>query len=111
MMADGRAGRRFGFIWGSGARNHWFWYRLCPQRGTVLSFDVAGGFTRINDRRLERSTGNLLESEKERARFVSLHAAVQADVWRRSFLSASVLRLLKHKSPTWPFTRTVLVAG
>ena len=62
-----------------------------PRRGTVLSFDVAGGITRINGRRLERATGNLLETEKERAPFVSLHAAVQADVWRRSFLSASVL--------------------
>ena len=61
------------------------------RRGTVLSFDVAGGITRINDRRLERSTGNLLETEKESAPFVSLHGAVQADVWRRSFLSASVL--------------------
>ena len=62
-----------------------------PRRGTVLSFDVAGGITRIDGRRLERATGNLLQTEKERAPFVSLHAAVQADVWRRSFLSASVL--------------------
>ena len=62
-----------------------------PRRGTVLSFDVAGGITRISDRRLERSTGNVLQTEKERAPFVSLHAAVQADVWRRSFLSASML--------------------
>jgi hypothetical protein len=61
------------------------------HRSTVLSFDVAGGITRINDRRLERSTGNLLETEKEREPFVSLHGAVQADVWRRSFVSASVL--------------------
>ena len=62
-----------------------------PKRGTVLSFDVAGGITRINDRRLERSTGNLLQTGTERAPFLSLHGAVQADVWRRSFLSASVL--------------------
>ena len=68
-----------------------------PWRGTVLSLDVAGGITRINDRRLERATGNLLESEKERARFVSLHAAVQADVWRRSFLSASVLSVTQRQ--------------
>jgi hypothetical protein len=63
----------------------------------VLSFDVAGGITRINDRRLERATGNLLETEKERAHFVSLHAAVQADVWRRSFLSASVLSVTQKQ--------------
>ena len=62
-----------------------------PRRGTVLSFDVSGGITRINDHRLERSTGNLLQNEREREPFISLHGAVQADVWRRSFLSASVL--------------------
>ena len=61
------------------------------NRGTVLSLDVAAGTTRINDRRLERSTGNLVETEKESEPFVSLHGAVQANVWRRSFLSASVL--------------------
>jgi FecR-like protein len=62
-----------------------------PWRGTVLSLDVAGGITRINGRRIERATSNLLQTEKERAPFISLHAALQADVWRRSFLSASVL--------------------
>lgn len=62
-----------------------------PWRGTVLSLDVAGGITRINGRRIEGATGNLLQTERERAPFVSLHAAVQADVWRRSFVSASVL--------------------
>jgi hypothetical protein len=68
-----------------------------PRRGTVLSFDVAGGITRINDHRFERATGNLLEIEKERAPFVSFHGAVQADVWRRSFLSASVLSVTQSK--------------
>ena len=68
-----------------------------PRRGTVFSFDVAGGITRKNDRRLERSTGNLLETEKERAPFLSLHGAVQADVWRRAFLSASVLSVTQRQ--------------
>ena len=66
-----------------------------PRRGTVISFDVAGGITRINDRRFERFTGNLLENEKETAHFVSIHGAVQSDVWRRSFLSASVLSVIQ----------------
>jgi hypothetical protein len=68
-----------------------------PWRGTVLSLDVAGGITRINGRRIERATGNLLQSERERAPFVSLHAAVQADVWRRSFLSASLLSVTENQ--------------
>ena len=68
-----------------------------PRRGTVLSFDVAGGITRKNDRRLERSTGSLLQTEKERAPFLSLHGAVQADVWRRAFLSASVLSVTQRQ--------------
>jgi hypothetical protein len=67
-------------------------------RGTVLSFDVAGGITRINGRRLERATGNPLETERERARFCSLHGAVQADVWRRSFVSASVLSVTQTQA-------------
>jgi hypothetical protein len=64
-----------------------------PRRGTVLSFDVAGGITRKNEHRFERSTVSLLETDKERSPFLSLHAAVQADVWRRAFLSASVLSI------------------
>jgi hypothetical protein len=62
-----------------------------PRRGTILSLDAAGGMTRINSHRLERATGNLLQTERERAPFVSVHAAVQADIWRRLFLSASLL--------------------
>jgi hypothetical protein len=71
-----------------------------PRRGTVLSFDVAGGITRINDRGFERTTGNFLESEKERAHFVSFHGALQADVWRRSFLSGSVLSVTQTQVAT-----------
>lgn len=64
-------------------------YVIRPR--TVLSFDLAGGAARIDDKRSERSTGNLLEDEKKKAFFLSLHGAVQADVWRRLFVSGSVL--------------------
>jgi hypothetical protein len=64
---------------------------------TVLSFDVAGGVARIHDARQENATSSLLESERKRASFLSLHAALQADVWRRSFISASVLSITQSQ--------------
>jgi hypothetical protein len=62
-----------------------------------LSFDVAGGVARIHDARQENATSSLLESERKRASFLSLHAALQADVWRRSFISASVLSITQSQ--------------
>src|SRR5207247_7995017 len=50
------------------------------NRRTIFSFDVAGGVVRVPETRRERATGNLLEEEKKRAFFLSLHGAVQADV-------------------------------
>jgi hypothetical protein len=64
-------------------------YVLRPR--TIFSFDVAGGVAHILDARRENATGNLLENEKKSASFFSLHTAVQADVWRRLFVSGSVL--------------------
>lgn len=64
-------------------------YLVRPR--TVFSFDLAGGFAHIADNRSERATGNSLEDEKRKAFFLSLHGAVQADVWRRLFVSGSVL--------------------
>ena len=69
-----------------------------PRRGAVLSFDVAVGITRNNDRRFERFTGNLLQTEKETAHFVSFHGAAQVDAWRRSFFSASVLSVTQIRT-------------
>jgi hypothetical protein len=66
-------------------------YALRPR--TIFSFDVAGGIARINDARHEDATGNLLETERKKAFFLSLHAAVQADVWRRLFVSGSMLSI------------------
>ncbi len=65
---------------------------------TIFSFDVAGGLIRTNQRRTEDLTGNLLETERGRARFLSLHAAVQTDVWRNLFVSASILSLTNSRT-------------
>ena len=64
---------------------------------TVFSFDAAAGVARISDVRLEDATGNLLEDEKRRAFFVSLHGALQADVWRNLFVSGSVLSVTQSR--------------
>lgn len=60
---------------------------------TLFSFDIAAGSARINDARSENTTSNLLENEVKRASFLSLHAGMQADVWRRLFVSGSVLSI------------------
>ena len=70
-------------------------YVLRPR--TVFSFDVTGGIARINDARNENATSNLLESEGKRASFLSLHGALQADVWRRLFVSGSLLSVTQSR--------------
>lgn len=68
-------------------------YALRPR--TVLSFDVAGGYSSGNARRFEDATGNVLEEDGRRARFLSLHAGMQTDVWRNLFVGGSFLYLLQ----------------
>jgi hypothetical protein len=63
----------------------------------VLSLDVAGGLARTQSLRREALTANLLEKERERFRFLSLHAAIQADVWRRLFVSGSLLSITQSR--------------
>jgi FecR protein len=70
-------------------------YVLRPR--TVFSFDVTEGVARINDARNESTTSNLLESERKRAFFLSLHAALQADVWRRLFVNGSLLSVTQAR--------------
>ena len=62
----------------------------------VLAFDLAGGFARSRLLRTEDVTGNLLEDQRQRNRFVSAHAALQADVWRQLFVSGSILRISRR---------------
>lgn len=70
-------------------------YALRPR--TVLSFDIAGGYSRGNARRFEDATGNALEEDGRRARFLSLHAGMQTDVWRNLFVGGSFLYLLQSR--------------
>jgi hypothetical protein len=70
-------------------------YALRPR--TIFSFDAAGGTAHIHDTRHENATGNLLEDERKRAFFLSLHAALQADVWRRLFIGGSILSVSQSR--------------
>ena len=60
---------------------------------TTLSFDLAGGNARTWASRHEDSTGALLQNAAADSRFVSAHAAVQSDITRRLFLTASFLNV------------------
>ncbi len=66
------------------------------RRQTVLSLDASGGFSRTNAMRSEDTTGDLLQTGDILSRFVSLHAAVQSDIWRKLFVSASLLLVGQH---------------
>jgi len=68
-----------------------------PRPRTVFSFDVTGGIARINDARNESATSNLLESERKKASFLSVHGAMQAEVWRRLFVSGSLLSIIQSR--------------
>ena len=62
-------------------------------RRVMLSLDIAGGATRTQAARTEDSTGNLLQNGTANGHFVSAHGAVQADLTRRLFVSASLLNI------------------
>ncbi len=69
-----------------------------PRPRTIFSFDITGGLINSNQRRTEDLTGDLMETERQRARFLSLHAAVQTDVWKNLFVSASLLSLTQSRT-------------
>jgi hypothetical protein len=62
-------------------------------RRVVLGLDVAGGATRTQAARTENATGVLLQNGTANGHFVSMHGAVQADLTRRLFVSASLLNV------------------
>jgi hypothetical protein len=62
-------------------------------RRITLSFDLAGGSAPTSAARTEDGTGVLLQSAVAGNRFVSAHAAVQSDITRRLFLTASFLNV------------------
>jgi hypothetical protein len=63
-------------------------YAFKPR--VVFSMDLAGGIARSKILRAEDATGNPLEDQRQTNRFVSAHAALQADVWRQMFVSGSL---------------------
>jgi hypothetical protein len=62
-------------------------------RSVTLSFDLAGGASRTAAVRTEDATGALLQNAAADNQFVSAHAAIQTDVTRRLFLTASLLNV------------------
>jgi len=62
-------------------------------RRTLLTFDLAGGASHNSALRHEDTTGLLLQDSGGSARFVSAHIAVQRDLTRRLFLTATFLHL------------------
>jgi hypothetical protein len=62
-------------------------------RSTTLSFDLAGGSARTWASRTDDASGAMLQNALEDSRFVSAHAAVQSDITRRLFLTASFLNI------------------
>ena len=62
-------------------------------RRAMLSLDVAGGATRTWAARAENTTGHLLQNGDVNGHFVSTHSAIQVDITRRLFASASLLHV------------------
>jgi hypothetical protein len=67
------------------------------SRRTVLTFDVAGGLSRASAIRVENATGNLLQNSAVNSRFLSTHAAVQTELSRHLFVSASYLNVWRRE--------------
>ncbi len=65
---------------------------------TIFSIDTAAGLVYTNQYRNEVLTGNQLEREHLRARFVSFHAAAQSDLWRNLFISTSLLSITQSRT-------------
>jgi len=62
-------------------------------RGATLSFDLAGGSGRTWGSRTEDATFALLQNAVADGRFFSAHVAVQNDITRRLFVTASFLNI------------------
>jgi hypothetical protein len=65
---------------------------------TVLTFDLAGGAAHNSAMRTEDATRRLVQNSGGSGRFVSMHGAVQHDLTRRLFLSASFLQAWQSNS-------------
>jgi hypothetical protein len=65
---------------------------------TVFSFDLNGGFINTEWIRSENGTGNTHETGRARSGSLSAHAAVQTDVWRSLFASATIVSINQSRS-------------
>ncbi len=63
------------------------------NRRTILTFDAAGGTSRVAAQRIEDATGNTLQNETANSHFVSTHFAIQSDLGRHLFVSASYMNV------------------
>jgi len=63
------------------------------SRRAVLTFDVAAGTSRIAAQRIEDSTGLTVQNGTANSHFLSAHGAIQSDLTRRLFVSASFLNV------------------
>ncbi len=79
-----------------GALGIGFGYLLHPR--VTLSLDVVGGSSRLDALRSGTATGTLLQTGSGDSRFVSVHGAVQADLSRSLFVSASLLTVWSGNS-------------
>jgi len=68
-----------------------------PSRRLAFILDLAAGNAPVESSRFEDATGNLLQNAAASTRFVSAHFAVQADLSRRLFASASLLKLWRNR--------------
>ena len=68
------------------------------SRRAVLTFDVAGGTSRVASSRFEDATANLLTNGTANGHFVSGHAAIQIDLSRQLFVSASYLNVWRAQN-------------
>src|SRR5262249_52231113 len=67
------------------------------RRTTTLSADFAFGISRVHEKHTEDATGNLIEDDRQTTHFGSAHLGMQTDIWRRWFISASVLAVKQDR--------------
>lgn len=68
------------------------------RQRTLLGFDVTGGTSSTDNWWREDTANRLLEAQQQRTKFWSLHAAVQTDIWRGLFASASILTIAQSRT-------------
>ena len=67
------------------------------HRRIVLSTDIAAGVSNARENYFERATGNPIENELTRLRYLSVQVGAQADVWRNLFASVSFFKLAQSR--------------